>query len=140
MPPDLAVAHDYATVGLSLKAHPMSFFRDDLAAQGVCPAEDLRDPRRCAQNRRVSVAGVVLMRQRPGTASGIVFMTLEDETGIANLIIRPRIYLRFRKVARHAVCLIAHGHVERQGEVVHVIVHRVEDINAKLQAKSRDFH
>jgi error-prone DNA polymerase len=81
------------------------------------------------------------MRQRPGTASGIVFMTLEDETGIANLIIRPRIYQRYRKAARHSVCLIAHGTVERQGEVIHVIVDKVESIDAAtLRARSRDFH
>jgi DNA polymerase III alpha subunit len=140
MRPDMAVAHDYATVGLSLKAHPMSFYRETLATRGVLEAGRLRDERACPHGTRVSVAGVVLMRQRPGTASGIVFMTLEDETGIANLIIRPRVYTRYRKAARHGVCLIAHGHVERQGEVVHVVVRSVEDMGAGLRTTTRDFH
>jgi error-prone DNA polymerase len=140
MRPEMAVAHDYATVGLSLKAHPMSFYRDELAERGVREAGDLRDERACPHGTRVSVAGIVLMRQRPGTASGIVFMTLEDETGIANLIIRPGVYTRYRKAARHGVCLIAHGQVERQGEVVHVMVRRVEDLGAGLRTTTRDFH
>ena len=89
------------------------------------------------------MAGLVLVRQRPGTASGIVFMTLEDETGVANLIVRPHIYERYRRVARHGVVILARGTVERQGGVVHILVRRLEQVDeamAALAARSRDFH
>ncbi len=89
------------------------------------------------------MAGLVLVRQRPGTASGIVFMTLEDETGVANLIVRPPIYQRHRKAARHGVVVLARGRVERQGDVVHILVHRLEDAQgalASLSARARNFH
>ena len=89
------------------------------------------------------VAGLVLVRQRPGTAKGIVFCTLEDETGTANLIIRPEIYEKYRRAARGAVTLLAEGRVERQGEVVHLQPTRMEDLSkslARLRSVSRDFH
>jgi error-prone DNA polymerase len=77
------------------------------------------------------------------TARGVVFMTLEDETGIVNLILYPRVYDRYRKAARHATIAVARGTVQRQGQVVHVMVQRIDDINdalADLAAVSRDFH
>jgi len=86
---------------------------------------------------------LVLVRQRPATASGIVFMTIEDETGIANLIIRPPIYERYRQAARHGVAIQARGTVERQGAVVHVLVASLEkfdDALTDLVSTSRDFH
>jgi error-prone DNA polymerase len=140
MPEGAHVVRDYATVGLTLRSHPMSFVRDSLDRLAVRPASVLRD---APEGTDLAVAGIVLCRQRPGTASGVVFMTLEDETGIANLILRPAIYKRDRKVARHSVCLVAHGHVERQGQVVHVLVRRVEALDDALDglsAKSRNFH
>jgi error-prone DNA polymerase len=91
----------------------------------------------------VKVAGLVLIRQRPGTASGIVFETIEDETGIVNLIVRPNIYERYRPAARHAGLLEAHGYVERQGEVIHVMALRMFDLShllAGYRLESRDFH
>ncbi len=91
----------------------------------------------------VKVAGMVLCRQRPGTASGIVFETLEDETGVVNLIIRPDVYDRFRPVARHAAVLEAEGRIERQGKVIHVMVSRMQDLSELLEGyvfQSRDFH
>ena len=109
----------------------------------VIEAAELRDERMSPQGRWVAVAGLVLVRQRPSTASGIVFITLEDETGIANLIIRPHIFTRFRKVARHCVGVIARGRIERQGEVVHVQVTRFEGLDERLEelaTRSRDFH
>ena len=144
MEPDRAVAHDYATVGLSLRAHPVSFYRDGLKRLGARPCSVLRDDAGCPRGTRLSVAGIVLMRQRPGTASGVVFMTLEDETGIANLIVRPRIYKKFRKAARHSVVLLAHGRIERQGSVVHVLASRLESLDAlvhggELKTKPRNF-
>jgi error-prone DNA polymerase len=86
---------------------------------------------------------VVLVRQRPSTASGVVFMTIEDETGVANLIFRPEVFERFRRAARHGTCLFVRGRVERQGEVVHVNVRKVIDLTHELDGlarTSRDFH
>jgi error-prone DNA polymerase len=145
MGPERQVSQDYATTGLSLKAHPLSFHRAALEKMGVRPAAELRDPMRSPAGTKVAVAGIVLVRQRPSTASGIVFMTIEDESGIANLILRPQIYERFRRAAKHSVCVVVRGVVERQGEVVHVMVRRVDDLNRlvadgeALEAMSRDF-
>lgn len=141
--PQLRMSHDFQSTGLSLKAHPMSFLRAPLDERGAIAAADLRDLRLCPQGRRVSVGGVVLVRQRPATASGVVFITLEDETGIANLVVWPKVYERFRRVVRLSTVLLVSGRVEREGEVVHVHADRVEDIDeTELQvcASARDFH
>jgi error-prone DNA polymerase len=143
IPAPTRVIHDYAATGLSLKAHPVSFIRDRLEKRRVTPNERLRDGDACPTGRHVRVAGIVLVRQRPATASGVVFFTIEDETGIANLIVRPHIYDRYRRDARHSVIVMAEGKVERQGEVVHVLVSRItrlDDDMTELTAKSRDFH
>ena len=137
------VSLDYGHVGLSLKAHPVSFLRDRLDAMGVMSNAALLDEGLAPQGRWVKVAGVVLVRQRPGTASGIVFITMEDETGIANLIVRPQVYQRYRASARHSVVILARGMVERQGSVVHVQTHSIESLDGVmrgLRATSRDFH
>ncbi|WP_410175282.1 OB-fold nucleic acid binding domain-containing protein [Nodularia spumigena] len=121
----------------------MSFVRDHLAAEGVTACADLRDPARCPQGKTVTVAGIVLCRQRPGTASGVVFVTLEDETGIANLIIWRDVFERFRAVVRLARAMRATGRVERQGDVVHLHVREVQLIDtlpSDLSSSSRDFH
>ena len=138
-----SVLQDYATTGLSLKRHPMSFLRRKLRAMGAAPCGELREARVWPDGRGVGVAGVVLVRQRPSTASGVVFMTIEDETGAANLIFRPRVFDRFRRAARHGMSLLVRGRVERQGEVVHVSVRTVIDLTAELDGlsrTSRDFH
>ncbi len=143
IPQPRKVVQDYAAVGLSLKAHPISFIRLMLESRGAIEAVGLKDAKRYPQGMVVSVAGIVLVRQRPATASGIIFMTLEDETGISNLIIRPHIYERFRPAARHGVIILARGRVERQGEVIHILVDHVQSIEwpaEALQASSRDFH
>ncbi|MCA9280478.1 MAG: error-prone DNA polymerase [Phycisphaeraceae bacterium] len=135
--------HDYATTGLSLKPHPLAYLRSHLDALGVATSRELADEDRSPHGRRVRVAGIVLVRQRPGTASGIVFITMEDETGIANLILRPKVYKRFRSAARHAVVILAHGTVERQGSVVHVMTRRVESIDdlvTGIATRTRNFH
>ena len=131
---------DYRTSGFSLKAHPISFFRGQLDQLRVMPAGKLSEVR---HGRRVSVAGIVLVRQRPGTARGITFVTLEDETGLANLVIRPQIWERYYKIARRSPAWIAHGVLESKDSVIHLVVHRLEDLSAKigdLRAPSRDFH
>ncbi len=143
IPEPRKVVGDYASVGLSLRAHPVSFIRDRLAARGAVPAAEIRDASRWPHGASTGVGGIVLVRQRPGTASGIVFMTIEDETGVANLIIRPHIYERYRSAARHGVMVLARGTVERQGDVVHVLVRSIESADAELAdlaASSRDFH
>jgi error-prone DNA polymerase len=137
------VIQDYVATGLSLKAHPVSFCRDELAARGAVPAREFADEHKWPHGSKAAVAGIVLVRQRPGTASGIVFMTLEDETGTANLIVRPQVYQRYRQAARHGVVVLARGTVERQGAVVHILVESIENAAgafASLAGRSRDFH
>jgi len=134
------VLADYRANGLTLRAHPLSFFRQQLQANKVLRAEELSTER---VGRQVRVAGLVLVRQRPGTASGITFVTLEDETGVANLVIRPDVWERYRKAARGAKAMIAHGRLERQGVVIHVLVNRLEDLaelSPRMDSQSRDFH
>jgi error-prone DNA polymerase len=133
------VLADYDTQGLSLNAHPMSLVREDLTPLKVRPCRDLRESR---QGQWMRTAGVVLVRQRPGTAKGIIFATIEDETGAANLIIRPDIYEKYRRAASGAPAIIAEGRIERQGLVVHLQVTRIRDLSgglAELRSLSRDF-
>ena len=140
MPLAQEVTADYRAAGLSLKRHPVSFVRDALAAMEVLPAARLAGT---PHGRWVGVAGLVLVRQRPGTASGIVFVTLEDETGVANLVVHPGVYDRYRQAARHAAFVRADGRVERDGQVVHVLTSRLRDLTPLLQGcqtRSRDFH
>jgi len=140
MPLGSEVMTDYATAGLSLKRHPVSLIREKLAAEKITPADKLP---MVPPGRRVKVAGLVLIRQRPATASGVVFITIEDETGVANLIVRPDIFDRYRAAARHSMLLQAEGKVERQGQVIHVLAFRLQDRSELLEgfeARSRDFH
>jgi error-prone DNA polymerase len=139
MPPIEQVFADYRTSGFSLKSHPIAFFRPQLDQQRVVCASDLKT---VADGRRIRVAGIVLMRQRPGTAKGITFVTLEDETGIANLVIRPEIWDRFYSVARGSSAWIAHGLLESKETVIHLVVNRLEDLSIRLgtlATQSRDF-
>ncbi len=140
---DMEVVTDYATTGLSLKQHPVAFARKKLTRLGVISAADVQDAVRFPENQRVSVCGLVLVRQRPGTASGVVFITLEDETGIVNLIVWGTVYDRYRRAARHATLLQATGHVQRQGQVIHIVVRSMTDrtsLIGTVSQGSRDFH
>lgn len=133
------VISDYDVTGLSLTAHPISLVRSGLNRLRVVPAATLQ---RSRQGMYVRVAGLVLVRQRPSTARGILFVTLEDETGIANLIIRPKVYERFR-VQAQGFALIAEGRVQRAGTVIHVQADRLADLShelRRLRVSSRDFH
>jgi error-prone DNA polymerase len=139
MSPAQEVLADYCTTGLSLRAHPMSFLRKGLDAMNVVPAERLAT---WPNGKPVRVAGIVLVRQRPGTAKGITFVTLEDETGTANLIIRPDVWRKFRSAALGATVLLAHGRLQREGLVIHVLVSRLENLSERMQelaSQSRDF-
>ncbi|MDX1946117.1 MAG: DNA polymerase III subunit alpha [Pirellulaceae bacterium] len=130
---------DYRTTGLSLKAHPLSFLRPRLDELHVTPASHLP---RVAHGRHLRVAGLVLLRQRPGTARGITFVTLEDETGLANLVIKPEVWERCYTIARRSPAWIAHGRLERKESVIHLVVSRIDDLSASLGAlrtASRDF-
>ena len=133
------VLADYRTTGLSLKAHPLEFLRPGLERLGVATAGQLKS---LPNGGPVRVAGIVLVRQRPGTAKGITFVTLEDETGTANLIIRPDIWRRWRQAALGATVLLAHGRLQRQGRVIHVLATKLENLSDRLKdlgSQSRDF-
>jgi error-prone DNA polymerase len=143
MPLAQEVMTDYATQSLSLKQHPVSFLREELNRRKIIPAAELQDAERSPHGRWVRVAGLVLLRQRPGTASGVVFETIEDETGTANLILWSHIYDRYRPAARHAALLQAEGYVQSEGQVVHVLAKRLIDLSHLLhgyEVRSRDFH
>jgi len=130
---------DYQTAGLSLRAHPISFYRHELDRLHITPAGKLPT---VGNNTLVRVAGLVLLRQRPSTAKGITFVTIEDETGTANLVIRAHVWQRYYQVARGSAAMIAHGKLESKHSVIHVVVHRLEDLSAQLQQlkqKTRDF-
>ncbi|SFL26590.1 error-prone DNA polymerase [Methylorubrum salsuginis] len=112
------VVADYRANGLSLRAHPLSFLRDTLTSLGARPCTRLAEAR---DGTRFTVCGLVLMRQRPGSAKGTLFLTLEDETGIANLIVRPELFERARRTVLAARLMACRGRVQRVGEVVHLI-------------------
>ncbi|HEV3303505.1 MAG TPA: OB-fold nucleic acid binding domain-containing protein, partial [Planctomycetaceae bacterium] len=134
------VVADYRATGLSLRDHPMKFLRRGLDKMGVAKASDLAV---FPVDRLVKVAGLTLMRQRPGTASGITFVTLEDETGFANLIVRPEVWERYHHAARTATAMLAHGRLQRQDNVIHVLVNRLDDLSRRIEdlgVSSRDFH
>jgi len=136
------VTRDYGAVGLSLKAHPVSFLRPILKARRVITAAQAKDEQRTPFGLIVAVAGIVLFRQRPGTAKGVMFMTIEDETGRLDLIVRPDVYERFRDAAVYAKMVVARGRVERREKVVHLLSLAFEDLeqfSKKLPRQSRDF-
>jgi len=137
MPLGEHVVNDYQTVRLSLKAHPMHFLRAHYAAQGFVTAEQLET---IGDGKRLSIAGVVLIRQRPGTSKGVVFITIEDETGVANLVIWPNVFERQRKIVMGARLMAVRGIVQRDpdSEVIHVVAARLEDHTAMLSRLSSD--
>ncbi len=118
------VVGDYQTIRLSLKGHPVSFLRERLAKAGAITAEAYRTVR---ENRRVRVGGVVLVRQRPGSAKGVVFLTIEDETAVANLVVWPDVFERLRPVAMGARMVLAVGKVQRAEGVTHLVVEDLID-------------
>jgi error-prone DNA polymerase len=136
------VSLDYAASGLSLRPHPLSFVRDELAAMGAVPAGWLADADAAPDGARLSVAGLVLVRQRPETASGVTFMTIEDESGSANVVVWPAVYERCRAAVRHAGVVLCTGRVQREGRVVHLIARTVRrlDLSGFKGVTSRDFH
>ena len=128
------VVADYRTIGLSLKRHPVAFLRKHLAQRGVRPAEDLA---RLPDGTRVAVAGIVLLRQRPGTAREVVFVTLEDETGTANLVVFPSVRERWRRALLTARLMVCRGKVQAEDGVIHVIAEKIEALNEWLEEVGR---
>jgi error-prone DNA polymerase len=135
MPLSEEVIADYQTQRLSLKAHPMSFLRATLTERGFVCMADLKTRK---QRSMVKVAGVVLIRQRPGSAKGVVFVTLEDETGIANLVIWPDTMETYRKVVMGARLMEVRGRVEYDEGVIHVIAAHLADATGQLHRLSDD--
>ncbi|AUX40845.1 DNA polymerase [Sorangium cellulosum] len=139
------LALDYGRVGLSLHDHPMRHLRPALkrrrGAGRVRTAEEIKASR---NGETVRVAGMVVGRQRPATASGVTFVTLEDETGVVNVIVQKQVFADHYQVARHAALMLVTGRVERQGEVVHVLARELERLELPsgedVSLKSRDYH
>jgi len=123
------VVEDYATLRMSLRCHPVQLLRPELDARGIVPAEELA---RLKPERRFSVAGLVLARQRPGTAKGVIFMTLEDETGVANLIVWANVFERFRRIVMASRLLVCRGRLQREGLVIHIVAEQLEDYSHRL--------
>ena len=128
---------DYAGTGLTIGPHPMALRRGDLALQGVVRASDLPNVR---NGRRVRVAGMVITRQRPGTAKGFVFLTLEDETGISNIIVRPDLFDRQRVIVVGQPFLLVDGILQHQDGVLSVRAERVEGIEGAASVDAHDFY
>ena len=126
------VAEDYVATGLSLKAHPISFFRERLQRIGVITTAEHRSES-LAPNKRISVAGLVLIRQMPGTAKGVVFMTIEDETGIANLIVWRKVFEKNRQVVMNSKFLAVRGRLQRASGVIHILAESFRDLSGYLQ-------
>lgn len=126
------IALDYGATGLSLRDHPIACLRPMLEARGVLANASLADEAIVEDGEQVRVAGLVLCRQRPSTAKGTVFMTLEDESGIANLVIRPKAWERGRREGRHATVLLAEGRLQRREGTIAVIASKLEDLTGTL--------
>jgi error-prone DNA polymerase len=124
------VVADYAALGLSLKAHPVAFFRTTLRARGIISSAEHWEQR--LAGRRVTVAGLVLVRQRPGTAKGTIFLTLEDETGIFNVVVWPKVFEANRRVVMTAQFLAVRGKLQREGLVLHVVAETLTDLTSGL--------
>lgn len=124
------VVHDYGSTSLSLKAHPVSFVREKLTSLNILTTQGLND---CQNGQIVKVSGLVLVRQRPGTAAGVCFITIEDETGFANLVVWASLFETYRKEILRATFLMVEGKLQSEGEVTHVIVSKCHDMSKMLK-------
>ena len=135
--PEMALAehvvNDYQTLRLSLKAHPMSFLRSEFLRARAISCNDVRSMK---DGARVAVAGVVLVRQRPGSAKGVVFMTIEDETGVANAVVWPKVLEKFRKVVMAARLIRIEGRIQRHEDIIHIVSANLVDESARLLSLS----
>jgi error-prone DNA polymerase len=152
------VVEDYGHVGLTLRAHPVRFLRESLTHRRFLTCAEAT---RLKDRQKVETAGIVLVRQQPGSAKGVIFVTIEDETGIANLVVWRKVFLAFRPIVMGAPMIGVKGYVQREGEVVHLVVQHLTDLSADfstigrrggvagqeeagaaqaIRVKSRDFH
>jgi error-prone DNA polymerase len=123
------VVEDYRHVGLSLRRHPVEFLRTDLAGRRIVTCAEAMGAR---DGRWLEAAGLVLVRQRPGSAKGVMFITIEDETGVANLVVWPSLFERQRRVVLSAGMMAVRGKIQREGEVVHLVAHHLTDLSDEL--------
>jgi DNA polymerase III alpha subunit len=135
MLPGEQVIEDYRYLSLSLKAHPISFLRADFANIGIVQNRDLPN---VANGRMVTIAGLVLVRQRPGSAKGVIFMTLEDETGVGNAIVWPKIFEKYRAIVMGARLVKIRGRLQSESGVIHVVVDYIEDMTPALGILQRE--
>jgi error-prone DNA polymerase len=129
------VIHDYRYLTLSLKAHPVSFMRQDFARMGIVPNRELA---RTPAGRRVTVAGLVLVRQRPGSANGVIFMTIEDETGVCNIIVWERTFRKYRPEVMGSRLVKVRGRLQSESGVIHVVAEYIEDMTPMLGLLRKD--
>jgi len=125
------VVEDYSHTGLTLRQHPVSFLRQDLRKKRIVTCTEAMAER---DGRWLWTAGLVLVRQRPGSAKGVMFLTLEDETGIVNAVVWPSLFERQRRVLMTASMMGIHGKIQREGEVVHLVAQRLFDFSADLSS------
>jgi error-prone DNA polymerase len=123
------VVADYSRTGLSLRRHPVSFLRQDLGRRGIVTCHEAMNAR---DRRWLEAAGIVLVRQRPGSAKGVMFITLEDESGIANLVVWPQVFEKHRGIILGAPMFAVRGRIQREGEVAHLVTHHLTDMSAEL--------
>jgi error-prone DNA polymerase len=129
MPLGEEVVNDYRYLKLSLRAHPASFLREDLSARGIIPNEALR---RSTSGKRVCVSGLITVRQRPGSANGVIFLSIEDETALANIIVWPKTFERFRAIVLGARYLAVTGRMQEESGVIHVVAEKLVDLTFLL--------
>ncbi|WP_454762309.1 error-prone DNA polymerase [Caulobacter segnis] len=132
------IIEDFSHVGLTLRRHPLALLREDLAGLGRVPCRAAASAR---DGQFVKTAGLILVRQMPGTAKGVMFMTIEDESGVANLVIWKTLYEKQRRVALTSSLIGVDGRIQREGDVVHLVAYQLHDLGgvlAKLQNRSGD--
>jgi error-prone DNA polymerase len=123
------IVEDYRSSGLTLRRHPLALLRDDLLSKRIRPCTGLGELR---DGARAAIAGLILVRQRPGSAGGVTFVTLEDESGFANVVVWARLFEAQRRVLLGASLIACHGRVQREGSVIHLIAERLEDLSPLL--------
>jgi error-prone DNA polymerase len=128
------VVSDYGHTGLSLRQHPVSFLRADLAQRRIVTCLEAM---RSRDGRWLEAAGLVLVRQRPGSAKGVMFITIEDESGIANLVVWPKMFEKFRRVVLGSTMFAVRGRIQREGDVVHLVAHHLTDMSDALAGIGR---
>jgi DNA polymerase III alpha subunit len=135
MPPGEEVVNDYRFLELSLRAHPASFLRAELTRRGIIRNEDLRSK---PSGARVTISGLVTIRQRPGSANGVIFMTIEDETSVANIIVWSRTFERFRPIILGARYIAVSGELQQESGVIHVVAAKLVDLTPLLARLTED--